>query len=65
MKKKMTWVFGNKQKGISVYKLNYKTPSWRVAIWNAGRLHATYEYNSRTEAMEYAKSRKRIGWIDK
>ena len=65
MEKQMTWVFGNKQKGISVYKLNYKTPSWRVAIWKAGKLYTTYEYDSRIEAMEYAKGRKRIGWINK
>jgi len=60
----MIWVAGNKKKGISVYKLHYKTPKWRVGIWRKGRLYRTYEYTNKAEALREARARARIGWFD-
>jgi hypothetical protein len=35
---KMHRLWGDKGRGVSLYKLNYKTPRWRVAFWKNGRL---------------------------
>ena len=48
---KMTWLGGNKKRGVSLYKLNYKKPQWRVAFWKNGRLYRTEEYPTKSEAL--------------
>ena len=58
----LIWISGDKEKGISVKKLNYKTPVWRVGIWKKGTLYEVHHFPSRSEAVEYAKDRKRLKW---
>ncbi len=58
------FVTGNKQKGISVRKLNYKNAiePWRVGFWENGRMVRVTDYSNRKEALSDANYRKRKGW---
>ena len=60
----LIWIVGNKQRGVSVKKLNYKRPLWRVGIWKKGSLFEVHDFLSRSEATEYARDRKRLKWYD-
>ncbi len=66
-KQKMTWLYGNKKRGVSLYKLHYKTPQWRVAFWKNGRLYRTEEYPTEKETLRegkaYAREVKTGGFI--
>lgn len=63
--KPMVWIWGNKKKGVSVYKLSYNTPLWRIGVWVDYRLYRTYEYEKKAEAIReargYAESYKKRG----
>lgn len=48
---KPIWIIGNKARGLSLYKLNYKKPQWRLAFWYKNKLYKTEEYPTRTEAL--------------
>jgi len=52
------WIAGDKRKGLSIKKLNYKKPLWRVGIWRGGRMHRTEEFMTQQEALQEALSRK-------
>lgn len=55
----MIWVAGDKKKGVSVYKLHYKTPQWRIGLWRNGKLYRTVDYDTREEAMIEAQGYRR------
>jgi len=64
---RMTWLWGDKRRGVSVYKLRYRTPQWRVAFWKNGRLYRAEDYPTKSEAFSegraYAKEVKTGGFI--
>jgi len=66
-KQRMLWLWGNRQRGVSLYKLYYRTPQWRVAFWKKGRLYRTEEYPTEKEALRegkaYAREVKTGGFI--
>ena len=65
--KQIQWLWGNTKRGVSLYRLNYKTPQWRVAFWKNGRLFRTEDYLTKGEALiegrAYAKEVKTGGFI--
>ena len=52
----MAWLWGDKKRGVSLYKLHYRTPQWRVAFWKNGRLYRTEEYPTKSEALTEGKA---------
>jgi len=65
--KRMQWLWGDKKRGVSLYRLDYQKPQWRVAFWKNGRLYRTEEYPTKGEALvegrAYAKEVKTGGFI--
>lgn len=63
----MKWLWGDRKRGVSVYKLAYKKPQWRVAFWKKGKLYRTEEYPTEAEALRegraYAREVKTGGFI--
>ena len=65
---RVVWLWGDKKKGVSVHKLNYKPPKWRVVLWLNGERSHTVDYFDRGEALlegrayvrEYKKTKR--GW---
>jgi hypothetical protein len=63
--KPMTWILGDKKRGISVYKLNYPSTynPWRAAYWRNGKQIRTEEYPTRREALQEARAKARINFV--
>ncbi len=37
-KAQIIWIYGNKQKGVSVKLMRWARPLWRVSLWKGGRI---------------------------
>lgn len=55
-KAQIIWIYGNKQKGVSVQLMRWARPLWRVSLWKGGRIFKTEEYEKRAEAIVEGKA---------
>lgn len=53
------WVWGDKKVGYAVKKLKRIKRPWRSEVWYKNRIWRTDDWNTKDDAINYAKGRKR------